>query len=133
MNPNLKAQRLVAQINKLYHSAHLFVDRGVWDQYLCKYDVSRPILYDMIYDQLIADSHKIDYEASVKNELWKLSQEAFMICEYRAPTENDTELLHRYYKSFLAKKYLLEKLPYIMHIKDEVTGKHITEITLKLT
>lgn len=133
MNPSLKAQRLVAQINKLYHSIHIFVENGVWDGYLCKFDVSRPILYDMIYDQLIEDNHVIDYPPDIKNELWKLSQEAFTICEHRQPTEDDTKTLHRYYKSYLAKKYLLERLPCIMHIYDESTGKEISEIILKLT
>lgn len=132
MTLDLHAQQLVSQIDKLYNTSKLFVEQGKWDQYLCKYDVTRPILYDLIYGQLIKDGEKIDFSPSVKAELWLLSQQSFTYNEKRQPNEKDTELLHKYYKSFLVKKHLLEKLPYIMHIENADTGKRITSIDLKL-
>ena len=59
-----------------------------------------PPPYDLIYDQLMLDGHKIDYPQE-KEKMWNLAQ-------YNSKDYDGAVIL---YKSYLVKKYLFEILP----------------------
>jgi len=111
----------------------LFADsNGKWDGVLSEFSVSKPYLYDDIYNQLTKEGIIVPttFTPEDKNIMWKLAQKCFIRNEKRNPKPEDEVLLHRYYKSFLAKKYVLSRLPEKMRIHNEETGEEIRRIEL---
>lgn len=127
------SQRIVAQLDVFYNSAHLVVDEnGKHNSKLTRVCVSKMFHYDFIYDHLEREGNKIDFPPQVKAELWELAKQSFKLWEHHDPTDEDEKTLIRYYKSYLAKQFLLNKLPERMFIYDAETGKRITRIELKM-
>lgn len=56
--------------------------------------------FDLVYDQLIKDGHKIDYPTE-KDKMWNLAK-------YNSKDNDGAVIL---YKSYLVKKYLYDILP----------------------
>lgn len=127
------SQRIVAQLDTFYDITEtLCDDDGKYTRSITKYDVGKMFHYDFIYDHLEREGNKIEFSPDIKAELWRLAQEAFYLCEKRIAGNSDQQELHRYYKSYLAIKYLLERLPERMFIHDAETGVKISRIELKM-
>lgn len=119
-----KSQRLIGQLNWIYDT----ITEG---QALTDVSVSYYALHDFLYDFLIDKGHDMSFDPKIKAELWRLAIESFKTNEKKDPTEKDTEKLHKYYKSFLVKKYLIDKLPERLFLYDE-NNQQITRIDLKV-
>lgn len=124
------SQRIVAQLDTFYDVTPLDEKGYPVNKKLYKDQVGSMFFYDFIYDHLEREGNKIDFPPDIKAELWRLAQEAFYLCEKRIA--KDQQELHRYYKSYLACQYLLNKLPERMFVMDAETGKKITRIELRL-
>jgi len=92
------SQRILAQLDNLYRSGGCYG------------------LYDMVYDQLTKEGHSITYPPEIKAELWKKARVKFTRDKKDTwirrgmPEERLNIELHKYFKSFLVAKYLLDKL-----------------------
>ena len=91
-------------------------------------------MYDMVYDKLIEDKHDIKFEKDIKDQLWAEARKKFnkenkrLVDEFKNnswPEDKLKALLHKYFKSKLVAKYLLDKVPTegCLIITDESTGK----------
>jgi len=110
------SQRILAQLDNLYRSGGCYG------------------LYDMVYDQLIKEGHSITYPPEIKAELWKKARIKFTRdkkdtwIKRGMPEERLNIELHKYFKSFLVAKYLLDKLNqgegYMTPLNEE-TGEQI--------
>jgi len=127
---DIYSQRLITQLDWLYKVSEVFIVNGKYEMDICDADVNKPYLYDDIYDQLIKENFKIEFAPEDKNKMWQMAQKCFIRNEKRNPKATDEVLLHRYYKSYLAKKYVLSRLPERMRIHDEETGEEIRRIEL---
>lgn len=111
-------QFVLMQINNLYNS------KGTYG------------LYDLVYDLLISSGYEIKFSKEIKEELWNKSRIKFNIKEKRLipiwPENKLKELLHKYFKSMLAAKYLMDKVEIdgCMIVIDENTGKQIKMLNI---
>lgn len=111
-------QFVLMQINKLYNS------KGTYG------------LYDLVYDLLIDSGYEIKFSKEIKDELWNKARIKFNIKEKRLicvwPENKLKELLHKYFKSMLAAKYLMDKVETdgCMIVIDENTGKQIKMLNI---
>lgn len=111
----------------MYKVSELFIVDGKYNIDMCEFDVNKPYLYDDIYDQLIKEGFGINFSQEDKNKMWQLAQQCFVRNEKRQPKEADKDLLHKYYKSYLAKRYVLSRLPERMQVQNADTGEYIVE------
>ena len=122
------SQTLITQLNWLYKVSEVFIVNGKYEMTPCSHDVNKPYLYDLVYDQLIKEGFEITFSQEDKNKMWSFAQQCFLRNEKRNPKEEDKVLLHRYYKSYLAKYYVLGRLPERMRVHNEDTGEEIKEM-----
>lgn len=98
--------------------------------------------YDVVYDKLKEDGHDIKFEQSVKDELWDKARKKFkkenkrLIEDFKKnkwPEERLKHHLHRYFKSFLVTKYILDKMEeqgIKLILMNDVTGKEIKPLDI---
>lgn len=122
MKLDFVSQKIISQLDNFYSVLPTYP--------FSKYSVGSIFFYDEIYERLKVDGVDMNYPNEIKAELWITAQKAFEVCEKRLPSEADEKELHRYYKSYLAMKYLHEKLPEQMFIYDENTGEKIVRVDL---
>lgn len=122
------SQTLITQLNWLYKVSEVFIVDGKYEMEPCANDINKPYLYDLIYDQLIKEGFEIIFTPEQKNKMWTLANKCFIREEKRNPKAEDEVLLHKYYKSYLAKYYVLGRLPERMRVHNEETGEEIKEM-----
>ncbi len=118
---DINAQRALCvlfQINNLYNS------KGTYG------------LYYLVYDLLKESGYEIKFSKEIKDDLWNKARIKFNTKEKRLigswPEDKLKELLHKYFKSMLVAKYLMEKVETegCMIVIDENTGKQIKMLNI---
>jgi len=99
-------------------------------------------LYDIVYDKLVEDGHKIKFSPEIKQELWTKARNRFktkekaLILEFKKnkwPEDALKVMLHKYFKSILAAKYVMNKLEQddiTLVLKDDATGKEVKMLNI---
>jgi hypothetical protein len=114
-----------AELNQfLYQLHHLYSTSGTYG------------LYDIVYDKLVEDCHEVKFSKEVKDDLWTKARIKFnkenkrLITKFKEnkwPEDRLKALLNKQFKSMLAAKYLMDKVPTegCILIEDFETGKRI--------
>lgn len=113
MRLNIFEQRILWQLYRLYLFSGV-EENKVSEDYFTK-EINTYELADFLYDFLIKDGHKIDIPTDIKKQLYRLA----IICFNKSmkQTAGDSTLsfevknnqLNKFYKSLLARKYLVDK------------------------
>jgi len=132
MNFDIKSQVIAHELARLYETGIGDSAVNTFSQY------GRFGLYDNLYDFLIAEGHKIDFDKDTKKQLYQLAIKTFneerkswvqsgLMSEEGMKTE-----CNKFYKSYLVRKYLLDHYTATketLNITDE-QGNKILKISL---
>ncbi len=108
MKFDIKSQIIVHELHHLYETGIGETPVNTFSQY------GRIGLYDNLYDFLVEDGHKIDFDPNTKKQLYKLAIKTFneerkswIQSDLMSDEGKQTEL-NKFYKSYLVRKYLLD-------------------------
>lgn len=134
---DIKSQRIAWQLKHFYDRyAKLELPIDPMSQYRSHF------LLDQVYDWLKDEGHNMEYPADIKNELYRMAKldtatyhkswvKALKDPRLKQTAKEELEVeLKKYYKTYLVRKFLIEKLNegQVVNLTDE-NGKKINAIS----
>lgn len=99
-------------------------------------------MYDLVYDKLIESGRVVKFNEEIKLDLRKKALKLFnqkekkLIKEFKVnkwPEDKLKALFHKYFKSILAAKYIMDKLEkedITFVLKNDLTGKEVKALNI---